>query len=106
MDDEFNYNEGISTIANKYGLVSQLRHLAEECSELAVAASHSARTGNITVNLIEEIADVEIMIDQIKLLGQIREGFVNELKEMKIRRQMDRMSSFNYEVCYMDKEGK
>ena len=105
MDNDFDYNEGITTIADGYGLVSQLRQLAEECSELAVAASHSARTGNITVNLIEEIADVEIMIDQIKLLGQIREGFVDELKEMKIKRQLDRMSSSSYEI-YIDKEGK
>lgn len=105
MDNDFDYNEGITTIADGYGLVSQLHQLAEECSELAVASSHSARTGNITINLIEEMADVEIMMDQIKHLGKIREGFVNELKEMKIKRQLDRMSSSSYEI-YIDKEDK
>ena len=63
-------DERIKTIADHYGIKKQLRQLAEECSELAVEASHSARKGT-TVKIIEEIADVQIMIEQIIYLAKI-----------------------------------
>ena len=57
------YDERIKTIADHYGIKKQLRQLAEECSELAVEASHSARKGT-TVKIIEEIADVQVQVVQ------------------------------------------
>jgi NTP pyrophosphatase (non-canonical NTP hydrolase) len=48
----------------KYGRESQLVMLAEECSELAVAALHYRRGRIHPKQLLEEIADVMIMIDQ------------------------------------------
>ena len=83
--------EKLKTIAEYYGLESQLRQLAEECSELAVEANHSARRGSVTVRLIEEIADVEIMIDQIRYLAGIQESDVLETRYYKIERQLKRM---------------
>ena len=68
-----------------------MRQLAEECSELAVEANHSARRGSVTVRLIEEIADVEIMIDQIRYLAGIQESDVLETRYYKIERQLKRM---------------
>ena len=44
--------DNLRIIADHYGLKNQLRQLAEECSELAVEANHSARKENITVRLI------------------------------------------------------
>lgn len=78
-------------IADHYGLENQLRQLAEECSELAVEANHSARKGSITVRLIEEIADVEIMLDQVRYLAGIQESDVLETRYYKIERQLKRM---------------
>ena len=83
--------EELKTIAEYYGLESQLRQLAEECSELAVEANHSARRGSVTVRLIEEIADVEIMLDQIRYLAGIQESDVLETRFYKIERQMKRI---------------
>lgn len=83
--------EKLKTIADHYGLENQLRQLAEECSELAVEANHSARKGSITVRLIEEIADVEIMIDQIRYLAGIQERDILETRFYKIERQMKRI---------------
>ena len=84
-------NEKLKTIAEYYGLENQLRQLAEECSELAVEANHSARKGSITVRLIEEIADVEIMLDQVRYLAGIQESDVLETRFYKIERQLKRM---------------
>ena len=83
--------EKLRTIADHYGLENQLRQLAEECSELAVEANHSARKGSTTVRLIEEIADVEIMLDQVRYLAGIQESDILETKFYKLERQMKRI---------------
>lgn len=80
----------IKTIADHYGIKKQLRQLAEECSELAVEASHSARKGT-TVKIIEEIADVQIMIEQIIYLAKIDKCDIEDCINFKLDRQMKRM---------------
>lgn len=52
----------------KWGLNSQLLMLAEESSELSVATLHLFRVnkGETMENFCEEIADVELMIEEIK----------------------------------------
>ena len=83
-------DERIKTIADHYGIKKQLRQLAEECSELAVEASHSARKGT-TVKIIEEIADVQIMIEQIIHLAKIDRCDIEDCINFKLNRQMKRM---------------
>ena len=83
-------DERIKTIADHYGIKKQLRQLAEECSELAVEASHSARKGT-TVKIIEEIADVQIMIEQIIYLAKIDKCDIEDCINFKLDRQMKRM---------------
>lgn len=83
-------DERIKTIADHYGIKKQLRQLAEECSELAVEASHSARKGT-TVKIIEEMADVEIMIEQIIYLARIDRCDIQDCINFKLDRQMKRI---------------
>ena len=83
-------DERIKTIADHYGIKKQLRQLAEECSELAVEASHSARKGT-TVKIIEEIADVQIMIEQIIYLAKIDRCDIEDCINYKLDRQMKRI---------------
>ena len=83
-------DERIKTIADHYGIKKQLRQLAEECSELAVEASHSERKGT-TVKIIEEIADVQIMIEQIIYLARIDRCDIEDCINYKLDRQMKRM---------------
>ena len=83
-------DERIKTIAKHYGIKKQLRQLAEECSELAVEASHSARKGT-TVKIIEEIADVQIMIEQIIHLAEIDRCDIQDCINFKLDRQMKRI---------------
>ena len=83
-------DERIKTIADHYGIKKQLRQLAEECSELAVEASHSARKGT-TVKIIEEIADVQSMIEQIIHLAKIDRCDIEDCINYKLDRQMKRI---------------
>ena len=80
----------LQMIADHYGIKKQLRQLAEECSELAVEASHSARKGT-TVKIIEEIADVQIMIEQIIYLAKIDKCDIEDCINYKLERQMKRI---------------
>lgn len=81
------------SIAGYYGIEAQLRQLTEECAELIIAANKYCREASIEhkENIIEEIADVEIMTDQIKYLLNIYDIDVEEYKESKVIRQQERI---------------
>ena len=83
-------DERIKSIADHYGIDNQLHQLAEECSELAVEASHSARKG-VTVKIIEEMADVLLMIEQVVYLSGIAIEDIDECIRFKIDRQLERI---------------
>ena len=83
-------NPRIIEIADHYGIEKQLHQLAEECSELAVEASHSARKG-VTVKIIEEMADVLLMIEQVVYLANIAIDDIDECIRFKSDRQLERI---------------
>ena len=83
-------NTKVIEIADHYGIDNQLHQLAEECSELAVEASHSARKG-VTVKIIEEMADVLLMIEQVVYLANIATEDIDECIKFKIDRQLERI---------------
>ena len=82
--------EKVKKIAEHYGLKNQLRQLAEECCELSVESSHSARKGT-TVKIIEEMADVMIMIEQVVYLAKIDKCDIEDCISYKINRQLKRI---------------
>ena len=90
-------DERIKTIADHYGIKKQMRQLAEGCSELAVEASHSARKGT-TIKIIEEMADVEIMIEQIVYLAKIDRKDIEECIQYKLERQIKRIMEEEYDL--------
>ena len=83
-------NPRIIEIADHYGIEKQLHQLAEECSELAVEASHSARKG-VTVKIIEEMADVLLMMEQVIYLANIAIDDIDECIQFNIDRQLERI---------------
>ena len=83
-------NTKLIEIADHYGIDNQLHQLAEECSELAVEASHSARKG-VTVKIIEEMADVLLMMEQVIYLANIAIEDIDECIKFKIDRQLERI---------------
>lgn len=91
----------IKRIANHYGLAKQSRQLAEECGELIQATSKYMRFQETSYastndwkyleNVCEEIADVEVMLEQIKYLLHINPNAIEEIKKNKIARQLERI---------------
>ena len=98
----------IKRIANHYGFEKQSRHLTEECGELIQAVNKyyryneglvtrddiltSANDVNLLIqNIVEEIADTEIMLEQIKHLLHINPAAIDGIKENKLNRQLERI---------------
>ena len=71
-----------------YGEQAQERQAVEECSELieAICHKHRGREHNIP----EEIADVEIMLEQLKIINNCGSQ-VEEIRKEKINRLFQRV---------------
>lgn len=90
--------------AKYYGYEAQSNQLVEECAELIQAVSKYRRAvaglgqpvaeekkAVALENLVEEIADVEIMLEQIKYLLQIPEDDLDAVKLFKVNRTRERI---------------
>jgi NTP pyrophosphatase (non-canonical NTP hydrolase) len=96
-----NMQEKIKIIADNYGYEAQARQLTEEMAELIVALNKQWRgkrgympyDGVVARQMvIEEIADVEIVLEQIKhLLDCDGELFMEKMK--KVDRTIERMKA-------------
>lgn len=83
----------IEKIAKHFGLKNQQAKTIEECSELIQAISKIQIEGFDVegyYDLVEEIADVEIMIEQLKFLHEIDEQLIIAFKKEKIERTIRR----------------
>ena len=79
-----------------YGKEAQSRQAMEECAELVQAINKCLRYPNkeeCKDNLIEEIADVEIMLYQLKEMFYINETEIHEWKEKKAKREKKRLKN-------------
>ena len=85
----------ITIIAMHYGMKAQSMQTCEECAELIQAVSKLTR-GETTsavriMSLIEEIADVRIMMSQLMYLYGIPESEITSQIEEKLKRQLERI---------------
>lgn len=84
-------------IANYYGFSEQKEQLNEEMAELCVALNKFKRYAisndyeERLNEVIEEIADVTIMLEQIKHLLKISDDTVSLVIYQKLKRQLDRI---------------
>lgn len=91
---------------NTYGVENQLIKTVEELSELSKALCKSLIRLNYTKekisleddlksvdNIFEEIADVEIMLEQCKMIFYKSEDKINDYKNKKIKRLERRLMS-------------
>ena len=76
----------IKRIIKHYGHTTQFNKCVEELSELIRALVRDNKS-----NLIEEIADVYIMLDQIMVMCNIPEETIDEMINKKIYRTLWRM---------------
>lgn len=96
-------SEELKKVADYYGYENQSNQLIEECAELIQALNKYRRAGGkgqsipdyqktmVLESIIEEIADVEVMLDQIKYLLNISEDDILAVKQAKTIRQRNRM---------------
>lgn len=74
----------------KYGKISQLIMCMEEMAELTKEISKSIRGADNSSAISEEIADVEIMLEQLRVIYHNRSE-VDTIKADKLRRLAYRM---------------
>lgn len=73
-----------------YG-VQQVIVAIEELSELQKELCKALRNNSNYDNIVEEIADVEIMLEQMKIYFEINEDEIEEMKKHKIKRTKERL---------------
>ncbi len=89
-------NEKLKMIIEHYGIESQVRQTMKECAELIQALNEYLRVkGDLpeykaVLDIAEEIADVQIMLEQMKIYFGI-EKMTAEIIEKKINRTLERM---------------
>ncbi len=75
----------------KWGKAAQVTMVFEEMSELQKELCKNLRGKENGIEIAEEIADVEIMLDQMKIIFDIEEA-VNRHKAVKVSRLKDRIN--------------
>lgn len=82
------YNKTI----NVYGKEAQMYKLTEECGEY-ITALNQFKDGRITISdLIEELVDIDVLIDQMKIIFEDRISEWYHIKERKLKRLRDRIN--------------
>lgn len=81
---------GERAILKHYGITEQVSKLKEECRELIEAADGYINGTDSKAHFLEEMADVEVMLDQMKLHFNAHDK-VDEIKRFKVKRQLGRM---------------
>lgn len=78
---------------------SQLEMAQEESTELALACRKFIRQQNDTTfqKLCNEVADVEIMIEQLKMMYPSIETVVPNIKDAKLARLKERLDNNSFE---------
>lgn len=77
-------------LLNLYG-DKQIIIAIEELSELQKELCKELRRNSNYDNIVEEIADVEIMLEQMKIYFEISENEIELMKEIKIERTKERL---------------
>lgn len=82
----------IIDIVYHYGFISQCDIMIEECAELTQAICKMRRcySSEINDNLLEEIADVFIMVRQLRVIFGMTN--IDKIVEQKLDRQMQRIA--------------
>jgi len=79
--------EFFSMVVETFGVSAQLMVALEELFELGQAITKYERgVTKDAVNILEEVVDVSIMIEQIKVIYRLTDADVQTVKDMKIKR--------------------
>lgn len=94
-----NKEELFSIAIRTYGAEAQVNQGIEEMAELIQAVNKFRRNSEVKNldNIAEEIADVEIMMDQYKQIYGITDRTIQRLKNQKLYRLADRLGDKVYD---------
>ena len=85
-------NDKLFKIFSHFGYRKQLRKFNEECYELTEAMLDNERE-----HIVEEIADVQVLLNQFKELYKIHDDEIVEIMEQKIERTLERIKAGYYD---------
>ena len=88
-------NDAEKKILEHYGNQKQELQAVQELTELILllAARQDQRGDNYAQNIMSELADVQIMCEQIQLMNGISDREIDDMKSFKLRRQLARIES-------------
>ena len=92
---KYTHHKAATKIIAHYGVPHQLVKLCEECAELTQQAAKCYDKGlAYSDDMIEEIADVLVMIEQFKAaMSQPDRDLIDKIITEKLERQLDRIES-------------
>ena len=87
------YTRKALIICNACGSKAQMIKCCEELSELSTAILHHINKGENSDSILEEMADVYIMLEQLRYMLPYDETALNKKIEFKLNRQLGRIMS-------------
>lgn len=90
--------EQLLEIINTYGVMKQLKYFQSEIFELNEAIINYEQENNKFVssfkeNIVEEIADVLVMLNQFKEYYEITDEEITKVMDYKIKKQIERIEN-------------
>ncbi len=85
-------NQNIKHIVKHYGFQHQVKKTTEECGEFIAALSKLANDEGSRKDVLEEMADVMVMLEQMQYFLNIDAALLHKTMETKVRRQLERMN--------------
>ncbi len=87
------YHDAEKEILEHYGRHKQELQAIQELTELILllAARPDQRGDNYEQNILSELADVQIMCEQIQIMHKISNRAIADMKSYKLRRQLARI---------------
>lgn len=93
MENLITYHDAEKQILEHYGTKKQELQAVQELTELILllAARPDQRGDNYDQNILSELADVQIMCEQIQIMHKISNKDIADMKSYKLRRQLARI---------------
>lgn len=91
MIEKMNVKEVLKQAIETYGKENQSMMLFEEIAELQKEVCKSLRGNNNHDEIVEEIADVLIMLEQLKIMHDVQYKELSDMFNFKINRLKERL---------------
>ena len=85
-------NQNIKCIAKHYGFQHQAIKTVEKCSKFITTLSKLANGEGSWAYVVEEMADVMVMLQQMQYFLNIDSALLHKTMETKVHRQIERMN--------------